>query len=183
MNKKLLILLTTAIVISSSWTTASHDDNYVAWNGTRKLTWSDFRGAVNYDSHADAATAIHISAKPFYYKKRLFYDVKAYFLPDQSWCRSRSENLLRHEQLHFDIAELYARKARKKISEYRQMGIRDIAEYNKAVEQILQASNVTDLRYDSNTMHGALSERQDRWEKEVHTELAVLENFSAVNWK
>jgi hypothetical protein len=184
MKKEFLALTLTALIISSSWTTIrSNNSTFISWDETRKLSWQDFRGAVSRTSHADAATAISISARPFYHKKRLFYDVNAYFIPEQSWSKAKSAQLLRHEQLHFDIAELYARKVRKKISEYRQMGIQDLGEYNRAISSILQESNRIDVQYDFSTFHGALTEKQARWEKEINTELQVLNNFSKTNWK
>jgi hypothetical protein len=176
----LFAIIATAL---SGWSTIAESDRYILWDEDRKLSWDDFQGIVNHSSHADAATAINIKAKPFIQKKRIFYVVDAYFIPKQSWCRAKSENLLRHEQLHFDIAELYARKARKKISEFRQMGIRDVAEYNRAISKILQESNSVDVEYDFNTLHGTLPERQAAWEKNIALELKILENFSRANWK
>ena len=138
---------------------------------------------AKHDSHADAATGIHLSSLPYRYKNRIFYRVDAYFIPSRSWVRERSERLLAHEQLHFDIAELYARGARKKISELRQMGVRDVAEYNFAIQKVLEESNDTDRLYDRETIHGAISEKQKRWEREIALELQVLERFSSAHWK
>ena len=48
------------------------------------------------------------------------YDAKVYahFYPDKSWVikEQSSEHILNHEQLHFDITELHARKFRKQLS-------------------------------------------------------------------
>lgn len=51
---------------------------------------------------------------------RVVVDVYAYFSPRQSWYHKdmADDHLLSHEQLHFDITELYARKLRKKIATY-----------------------------------------------------------------
>lgn len=184
--KKTILLLSSLILLAlSGWTTLSStaSSEYILWEELRPLSWSDFRGAVNHSSHADAATAISISAKPYMYKKRIFYVVDARFIPEQSWCRAKSESLLRHEQLHFDIAELYARKARKKISEYRQMGVRDIAEYNAAISAVLEESNRVDIKYDFDTLHGSLPEKQSSWEKEIALELEMMKPFARENWK
>jgi hypothetical protein len=184
MKRPLILICALLLTLSSAWTTINFStDGYLPWSEERKLSWSDFRGDINTFSGADAATAIHITARPYYYKKRLFYNVEAYFIPDESWCRSKSQELLDHEQLHFDIAELYARKARKKISEYRQMGVRDVNEYNLAVSKILEESNRFDREYDRHTIHGSLSERQLRWAKNVRIEIEMLDQFSRENWK
>jgi hypothetical protein len=184
MKKLTFLLLLGVLFIFGSWTSGTNTyDEYVRWNEDTKLTWGHFRGVASPSSTADAATAVHISARPYRIKKKIFYTVEAYFIPNQSWCRSRSERLLGHEQLHFDIAELYARKARKKISEYRQMGIKDVNTYNEAVSRILQESNSVDLRYDFDTLHGTMQDKQEQWEKDIATELRILSDFSSKNWK
>jgi hypothetical protein len=185
MKKALNLLILVSAMMLSGWTLTYENkaDDLISWNEHRRLTWDDFKGRVNETSMADAATAIHISAKPFYRKKKLYYDVNAFFIPHQSWCRSKSERLLAHEQLHFDIAELYARKARKKISELSQMGLRDVKEYNRAVSRILQESNRVDVEYDMNTLHGSHIQRQENWERQIKLELNILSRFSSANWK
>lgn len=185
MNKPIQILLLVIIGIAfSGWTTDRVSTaDYIIWDESRPLSWEDFRGVVNDASHADAATAIHISAKPYLQKKKIYYVVDACFVPDKSWSREESETLLRHEQLHFDLAELYARKVRKKISEYRQMGVRDVAEYNHAISKILQESNRVDIQYDFDTLHGTLPARQSQWEKNIALELKILKPFARENWK
>jgi predicted secreted Zn-dependent protease len=39
--------------------------------------------------------------------------VKNYFDKDQSWMMVKNAYVLQHEQIHFNISELYARKIRK----------------------------------------------------------------------
>jgi hypothetical protein len=185
MKKAIPFVLFLSGFMLSGWTLISNhnSDSLISWNEYRRLTWDDFKGQVSQSSGADAATAIHISAKPFYRKKKLYYNVNAYFIPEQSWCRSKSERLLAHEQLHFDIAELYARKVRKKISEYRQMGVRDVKEYNFEVSRILEESNRVDQEYDMNTLHGSHTQLQETWQKQINLELQILDRFSSANWK
>ncbi len=170
------------LVILSSWVTPSADDAML-WDESRKLQWTDFKGAIDINSHADAATAVNISARPFRKGKKLFYNVEAIFIPSQSWYKSQSDQLLRHEQLHFDLAELYARRVRKKISEYRQMGVTNVRDINEAISDVLRESNEADIRYDMESLHGSLPDVQERWEKQVQTELQLYTSFSRERWK
>jgi len=105
------------------------------------------------------------------------YDVEAYFNRKKSWSRAKSPALLQHEQLHFDIAELYARKIREKISHMRSQGIRDIKQYNSAIKGLLHESNLTDQRYDLETLHGALSKKQAAWERMIREQLIGLKDY------
>ena len=155
----------------------------VEWTEERKLSWDDFRGEPNPSSHAHAATAIRISAAPYYKNKKLYYSVTTFFDPSQSWCRSKSEQLLRHEQLHFDIAELYARKVRKRISELRSRGVKDVKTINAEIQKLLDESNRVDATYDKKTIHGANPERQRRWEENILYQLRNLASYAKPVWE
>jgi predicted secreted Zn-dependent protease len=82
-----------------------------------------------------------------------------------------------HERLHFDIAELYARKIRKKIQELSARNITDIKIYNTMIRELLEESNTIDRQYDIETLHGALLKKQKQWEVKIKDELRVLESF------
>lgn len=149
----------------------------LSWNEFYKLQWDDFRGEPDDSSHGDAATSVSIKAKPFVVRKDISYDVVALFNRSKSWVRDKSPSLLSHERLHFDIAELYARKIRKKISELKASGVDDVKTFNAAIEELLHESNEVDIQYDIETLHGAMSKKQAAWEKKVEDELIRLERF------
>ena len=151
--------------------------DHLSWNEFYKLQWDDFQGEPDENSLGDAGAAVKISAKPFLVKNRIKYDVVATFNRKKSWARDKSVSLLAHEQLHFDIAELYARKIRKKISELRDQGVNDIKTYNSAIQELLLESNEADERYDLETLHGALSRKQATWAAKVKNELAALQRY------
>ena len=152
----------------------------LSWNEFYKLQWEDFQGEPDKNSLGDAATAVSIKAKPFLVKKRINYDVVAIFNREKSWVRDKAASLLAHEQLHFDIAELYARKIRKRIIELKDQGINDIKVYNAAIQELLQESNEVDRNYDIETLHGAMSNKQKQWTTNVKDELANLRRYGKV---
>ena len=157
---------------------AAADENVLLeWNEFYDLTWDDFRGNPGEGAIGDAGTAVKITAKPYYVKKQVQYDVTAYFDRGKSWSRGKSDALLKHEQLHFDIAELYARKIRKKIIELSLRGEDDLSVFNSAIRRILEESNEADQRYDLETLHGALQKKQALWEKQVKEQLQGLKDY------
>jgi hypothetical protein len=172
-----LLLTLLGLIVSSGWRVAD-DEISLHWEAARPLIWSDFRGEPDALSDADAASAIRISAKPYRKGRKIFYAVDATFLPGRSWCRSKSDRLLRHEQLHFDIAELYARKIRKKVNDLRLNGIHDLKKYQDAVNLLLEESNRVDVTYDTRTCHGVITDKQLMWEKNIGSQLRSLEMFS-----
>jgi len=153
-------------------------DELLEWNPFYRLSWSDFSGKPNTESHADAASVVRIVAKPFRFGGRLHSDVRAYFNRTKSWRRDVSDKLLAHEQLHFDIAELYARKIRKRIDELMALGVRDPERIQREVTKLLEESNGVDTRYDAETLHGAMRESQQRWSDAIEKRLLETRRWS-----
>jgi len=175
MNKTSFIFFVFTVLSTAVF--AQESRSMLEWNEFYRLSWSDFEGAPVEGTFGDAGTAVHIKAKPYYSGDALKYDVYAYFNRAKSWARDTSASLLAHEQLHFHIAELYARKIRKKIAALSAAGNNDIEVYNSAIRKILQESNEVDEQYDLETLHGALPKKQAAWEKKVHEELLLLKDY------
>lgn len=171
------LALISQTVISIAQTTSQ---NLIEWNEFYTLTWEDFEGVRTDGSIGDAGTAVSIKAKPYMVKNKVKYNVYAYFNREKSWAADKSDELLKHEQLHFDIAELYARKIRKRISELSASGVNDVKIYNKEIQELLEESNSADVQYDLETLHGAMIKRQAAWEKNVKQELEALAKYKKV---
>ena len=94
----------------------------IAWSPENKLTWEDFKGKAPSNDRAAATTASGISYRFSISgtsgKIELDYLVSTFFYPNKSWYQpSLCDSLiLSHEQLHFDISELYARKMRRRLA-------------------------------------------------------------------
>ena len=147
------------------------------WNEYYYLRWDDFQGEPTAESIGDAGAVVQIKAKPYLVKKQVHYNVYAYFNQSKSWARDKSRELLAHEQVHFDIAELYARKIRKLISEMQRRHVKDVSEYNAAIHRLLEESNEYDRLYDIQTLHGAITKKQEEWTRKVKSELESLDEF------
>lgn len=147
------------------------------WNEYYILSWDDFAGEAPIGVFGDAATTVHIKAKPYFIGNEIKYNVNAYFNREKSWTRDKSTMLLSHERIHFHIAELFARKIRKKINAMALDGVNDLATYNAAINVLLVESNAMDELYDKETLHGALLKRQEYWNNKILSELAALKEF------
>lgn len=173
----LLILLFIPASFAQSQSSSVEGRNFITWNEFYKLQWHDFEGQPDQNSIGDAGAAVQIKAEPYLVKKQVKYDVYALFNKKKSWARDQSEALLAHEQVHFDIAEVYARKIRKKIKELSDRGVDDVKTYNAAIRELLHESNQLDEQYDLETLHGALSKKQEAWAKKVRDDLASLQQY------
>lgn len=98
------------------------EEQGLPWRADWRLTWEDFQGAVPMGASAAATTASGIS---YSYQAQwegkgaveVVFDIQAHFYPSESWYRPEvcDEHILKHEQLHFDIAEIFARKLRQRL--------------------------------------------------------------------
>lgn len=177
---KRYILLTLFIISSLSGVAQDNlynPEEYLPWSSGLKLSWNLFEGNVSPDTFGDAGTAVKIQAKPFFYKGEIYYHVHALFNKKQSWYKETSDELLAHEQGHFDIAELTARQIRKKVNELKKAKVIDLEIYNKEIEKILIASNQLDEKYDKETLHGILKKEQKKWQDKIHKDLLVLKPY------
>ena len=157
--------------------------NERAWSESYKLSWSDFVGSPNQNSDAAATTASGIT---FGYNAQetngqivsFKASVTAHFYPDKSWVKPElaTDHILGHEQLHFDITELHARKLRQLIS---------TLEVSNTVAQQLdnlhlnvnKALSDTQRQYDTDSDFSRNKEGQARWQKFVKEELKKLKAY------
>lgn len=161
----------------------SSNEETISWNDTRKLTWEDFKGNPNSNSDAVALTASGIT---FGYsvktsgRRIVDYSasVQAHFYPNKSWYLAEKANdyILAHEQLHFDITELYVRKFRQQLE--RLVVNQNIKiQMNQIHVAINEALDKTQKTYDEQTNHSINVEAQSYWENYIKEELKKLEKY------
>ncbi|WP_299125840.1 DUF922 domain-containing protein [uncultured Winogradskyella sp.] len=161
------------------------NEETMTWNESRKLIWEDFKADPNLESDAVALTASGIT---FGYSvktsgRRIIdfsTSVEAHFYPYKSWYLKEKGNdhILSHEQLHFDITELYARKFREQLKRLKvNQNLKD--QMNRLHTAINEALNETQKRYDAQSEHSINSEMQKQWESFIAKELADLEQYKS----
>lgn len=154
-------------------------------HGKRLLVWEDFRATAPENSRFAAYTMTRVNLESAYTGRgklwRGEFKVEAVFLPEKSWVRndrrSRSERVLAHEQLHFDIAELSARKLRKALTALPEWSTDLKQRANTLFEQYVNEGEQLQKRYDKETDHGLDSAAQERWKQWVETELQKMSDF------
>lgn len=151
------------------------------------LTWNDFKARPVDDSTFDANTNAGLSfswgLKNDNGKIELTYEVTSYFNPYLSWVKvdSDSDYLLKHEQIHFDITELHARKLRKKLAEVNQTSL--LKDPKKILNSIYQSveneRSSMQLEFDKESLHSQNKEGEARWRKFIRTELLKYEEVNS----
>ena len=163
----------------------STNDDTMTWNESRRLTWDDFRANPDPNSDAVALTASGIT---FGYSVKtsgariidFSTTVEAHFYPNKSWYLENKgdAHILGHEQLHFDITELYTRKFRKQL-ERLEVNQNVKAQLKRLHTAINEALHETQKRYDAQSSHSINIEMQKQWEAFIKEELSKLEKYKS----
>ena len=159
-------------------------ENKMIWR-EKALTWNDFKGFPEPENlfHANTNSGISYSwsLRSTEEEVDFLYTVETYFYPDLSWVKpgKKSNYLLSHEQLHFDITELHARKLRKAMNNYKLPVQEKIkSELRKIYRDIEFSRKQMQEQYDRETDHSQNSTTQRTWEIFVSSELEKLKDFS-----
>jgi len=167
------------MVMSSFCLVNLQDENRILWS-KRKLTYEDFTGMRPVGTSdivgAEIKGSIEIVDVPVenMIPKPI---VHCYFVKNESWIRidSKNEKTLAHEQLHFDIYEVYARKIRKAFAGMNSRKISDFNEYQKVYSQLVKECIAYNTLYDNQVYFNDV--RQNNWIKKIAAELEKLKLY------
>lgn len=173
------------LVFLSNISFSQNDRDPILWNENYPLSWSDFKAKPDQNTSAAALTASGISfgfsiGKTGNRITKFTTEVECFFYPYESWFKPQTgdDYILKHEQVHFDITELHARKFRQQISQLKpSQNLK--AKLNSMYKAISQASRRMQTAYDDETNHSINKERQAYWEKYVEIELKKLEAYKS----
>lgn len=174
----------------------------IVWNKDRKLTRSDFQGPVPAtapaERHAESHVGVHstwkISTKcePVGKSGKVKctatineVNAQAEFDPNQSWVKpdKQTDDLLKHEQGHFDIAEHFARKKREQMNNFVGQSESAVADTEQEAEdqateklekKLMEVCDAIDKQedalqdaYDTQTKHGTDADQQKKWDEKI----------------
>ena len=158
------------------------DKNIIVWHENYFLTWDDFKGKPE-PRFAAASTSYDIlkSIMPESNKTTVI-KIEAVFFKNKSWKKVSwiNDEVLAHEQKHFDIVELFARKLRKKISET------EFTNHAEIESKLGELYNVNDDamdkyqdQYDEETDGSMNGDQQRAWQKKITKEIKELDEFKS----
>jgi len=159
----------------------------IAWDQAYPITWDLFQGTLPADaSHRTEAAAIHMTIRwhasysvsstsgTTWIGQVASITVTNTMEPTLSWSVPEKSHarVLRHEQLHFDLNEVYRRKLEclllgtSTCSKTTQQGAVDLlnASLHQTANAVLLKLSEMQALYDSETDHGNNSTEQTRWE-------------------
>jgi hypothetical protein len=146
----------------------TNDTTQFSWSVDRKLIWSDFKGKPDKLNPASALTYSDIKIGASFIDGKVAVTVQNFFDTKLSWSKNKtSTTLLAHEQVHFDITEIYTRKIRIKLNTIASEETIRNGTLNKESSSLLKEWKAFQKKYDDETNHGIIADKQKEWEEKV----------------
>ena len=169
------------LLVSCTNTSFKQDDgeDVIVWQKNHRLTWNDYKGKPQHNRFAAASTVY--SMHRHIYKDangNIMASIKAHFYPQDSWKGSYLDDaLLAHEQKHFDIVELYARKLRKQLMEIKVRNEEDAQQKMDSLHKIIDDEmDAYQDKYDKESDYSMAHDEQAAWIKQID---AAIDSLSA----
>jgi hypothetical protein len=174
---KSLLLFFSGLLLSLSGVCRGNDT--LVYDSGRKLTWADFSGrptAADRAKGAQITVTINLKVRNVsFWTGKTTYDAYAIAFKDKSWVKKeyRDAYSLTHEQLHFDIAHIYAETLELQLNSMKKSGgLKD------QVEELLNASTKSMIAYqelyDRETRGGNNVAKQKEWAAKIEADLAII---------
>ena len=143
MKNKIILIFFTIIALQVK----AQNSDTIYWSSSHKLKFDDFQGASD-TTKIDLANS-HIGIWYIYnvVNNKLQFKVSCFFLKKKSWIKYDMNTIVEHEQIHFDIAKLFALKLEKKLQQCEITPSLDIdlkIIYNNIVTERLAMDNLFD---------------------------------------
>ena len=152
----------------------------IIWSSTRKLTIEDFKASTeNRPFQAATYSSFKYSIQPkALFSKSYTMDVYTFFDCHNSYFKSSPDDslVLAHEQIHFDMSELYSRKFIKRMMEEARSMDEVWSLHEKISYAISTELNKKQDEYDSEVYMNR--ELQSKWDAWIREELEKTKEFS-----
>ena len=175
---KYLILFLVLYSLGCLKTHSQELDSLKIWSKDYKLCWDDFLGNSPLTMKRGAALSfLEIHNITTYHKNEvLYYTVIPVFNRNKSATLYFTDVLLEHEQLHFDIQELFARKIRKEFQLLDENNACNIS-YQDVFNNQSEILRSYQKRFDFATGYSLKLKKQQIWKNKISKELKILENI------
>jgi len=153
-------------------------EEFIPWSYDRMLKWEDFlcEPVKNSDAVALTSTTLGITFK--YSSGRFVYDINCSFSKKKSWGLLKTHYILAHEQAHFDITEIFARKLHQEMRNYRPNFSTLKKDVSAIYESVIQQEKAFQELYDGETSHSRKKGKQDEWLGKIEQLLEETDPFA-----
>ena len=153
----------------------------IDWSPEFRLAWSDFRAEQSRGrGNAVAASTCGFGYEGIVQGDQIRVNVYVRFYCEESWHNNnyRLDEILAHEQLHFDICELYGRILYNNIVDLRKRGQLTEKNLGKTLKKLRDEYDQVQEKYDRETSHSMNSEKQVEWRQRIDNALKRYSNYA-----
>jgi hypothetical protein len=171
-----------AVVVNYVTSNGPADNSTIFYDGKTKLVWDDFQGkpdnSVDFAALTSSGSGFNMSFQSANNVQTMTIDVYCDYSKPESWVKQdkRSDYLLNHEQHHFDLTYIYTQHFIKKLRE----ADFTMKNYQKLIgniyEDVEKELNAEQTKYDDETHHSIIKDKQEEWNKKIEDELAALKD-------
>ena len=154
------------------------EDDFIKWDENRKLTWDDFKAAPLKLGNTAAMTTTHLGFQYNVVNGKVTYKIDCRFEKNKSWGLVKNAWILKHEQGHFDIAEIFARKLNKSVGEYQFNKISFKQDLDSIYKSVVDEKEKFQQQYDEETDFSRKKTKQEEWLKKIDTELKQTKDWA-----
>jgi len=158
---------------------AADNNLKIIWSADYRLKWEDFQGKPDLKYEGDALTSSGIIYECEYKSEsnKFKFNIICYFDKKKSWVKKdkNTDYLLNHEQVHFDITEVFARRLKKELGERTFTTANVKREVSAIYNRIMKEWTAEENLYDKETKHSKIKEKQKEWNLKVANQLEETE--------
>ena len=156
----------------------TQNEQFIEWSPAKRLTWDDYQAPPSSTSDAAAITSTALGIEYHLKNNSLAYIITCRFSKTNSWGRHKTDYILLHEQGHFDITELFARKLAKELKEYRFNSRNYQEDVGKIYKRVMEEKEEYQNKYDKETDFSRNKGQQAEWLQKIKDELDDLEEYA-----
>jgi uncharacterized membrane protein YcgQ (UPF0703/DUF1980 family) len=154
------------------------EEDHIKWEENRKLTWDDFKAAPLKIGSTAAMTTTHLGFSYNIKNGIITYKIECRFEKNKSWGLVKNEWVLKHEQGHFDIAEIFARNLNKSINEYKFNKSSFQKDLDAIYKSVVAEKEKYQQQYDDETDYSRIKIKQEEWLKKIEAELKQTRSWA-----
>lgn len=151
----------------------------IVWQEGKLLTWDDFKGKPA--KRFSAASTHYDTFKTTEEKgNKTEVVVEAIFYTNKSWKKVSwiNDAVLEHEQKHFDIVELFARKLRKEIQAHKYSNYENVKSVTDSLyDKMDKEMDLFQDKYDDETDASMNGDQQRKWNTKIMDEIQSLSAY------
>ena len=147
------------------------EEDLIKWDENRRLTWDDFKAEPLKIGSTAAMTTTHLGFSYNFANGKITYKIDCWFEKNRSWGLVKNDWILKHEQGHFDIAEIFARQLNKSVSEYQYNKTTFQKDLSDIYKSVVDGKEKFQQQYDDETDYSRNKPKQEEWIKKIESEL------------